>query len=126
MDWHDQFSQISSPNINALRQTGITLDQYYVARFCSPTRSTFMSGRYPWHVGQQTDMNLNPTPGIACGINLNYTFLPALLKRQNYTTWALGKWHLGFYRKEYTPTARVRARVRAVLRKEESCLLVRR
>ena len=27
------------------------------------------SGRYPWHLGQQTGMNLNPTPGIACGID---------------------------------------------------------
>ncbi len=38
-------------------------------------------------------MNLNPTPGIACGINTSYTFLPELLRqRANYTTWALGKW----------------------------------
>eukprot|EP00750_Incisomonas_marina_P008709 INCI1561.3.p1 GENE.INCI1561.3~~INCI1561.3.p1 ORF type:complete len:569 (-),score=75.29 INCI1561.3:29-1735(-) len=51
-------------------------------------------------------MNLNPTPGIACGINLNYTFLPAVLKTQGYKTWALGKWHLGFHRNEYTPTFR--------------------
>ena len=28
MEWNDQFNQISSPKINALRQTGITLDQY--------------------------------------------------------------------------------------------------
>ena len=26
-------------------------------------------------VGQQTQMNLNPTPGVACGISLNYAFI---------------------------------------------------
>ena len=92
--WHDQFSQIKTPKINALVEDSIKLSQYYVYRFCSPSRSTFMTGRMPWHIGQQTRMNLNPTPGIACGINLNYTFMPKLLKeRAGYTTWALGKWH---------------------------------
>jgi arylsulfatase A-like enzyme len=36
-------------------------------------------------------MNLNPTPGIACGINLKYDFLPKMLKQKGYATWALGK-----------------------------------
>jgi arylsulfatase A-like enzyme len=49
------------------------------------------TGRYPWHIGQQTQMNLNPTPGIACGINLKYDFLPKMLKQKGYATWALGK-----------------------------------
>jgi hypothetical protein len=69
--FHDSFSQISTPKIDALVATeGVELSQYYVYRFCSPSRSTFLTGRYPWHIGQQTEMNLNPTPGIACGISL--------------------------------------------------------
>ena len=51
-------------------------------------------------------MNLNPTPGIACGINLKYDFLPKVLKQKGYATWALGKWHLGFLTDQFTPTAR--------------------
>ena len=35
-------------------------------------------------------MNLNPMPGIACGINLKYDFLPKVLKKAGYATWALG------------------------------------
>lgn len=65
-----------------------------------------MTGRYPWHIGQQTHMNLNPTPGIACGINKKYDFLPKVLKKAGYATHALGKWHLGFHTNEYTPTYR--------------------
>jgi hypothetical protein len=48
-------------------------------------------GTDPWHIGQQTRMNLNPTPGIACGINLKYDFLPKMLKQKGYQAWALGK-----------------------------------
>lgn len=65
-----------------------------------------MSGRQPYHVGQQTKQNLNPTPGVACGINLTYSFLPKLLKTQGYHTVAQGKWHLGYMSDEYTPTYR--------------------
>ena len=76
MQWHDQFGQISSSKIAALRQDeGMSLDQYYVYRFCSPSRSTILTGRYPWHIGQQTTQNLNPMPGIACGMNLKYKFI---------------------------------------------------
>ena len=51
-------------------------------------------------------MNLNPTPGIACGINLEYSFLSKVLKGVGYKTAAVGKWHLGFTTDEYTPTYR--------------------
>jgi arylsulfatase A-like enzyme len=84
-------SGIKTPNIDNLANTGVILTDYYVFRFCSPTRSTFLTGRYPYHIGQHTEMNLNPTPGIACGINLNYTFMPALLKNAGYVSYALGK-----------------------------------
>ncbi len=107
MGWQDQFNQIQSPKLWALRNESIRLDQYYVYRYCSPSRSTFQTGRYPWHLGQQTTQNLNPMPGIACGINLKYKFIGELLKeRAGYSTWALGKWHLGFLTNEYTPTYR--------------------
>ena len=87
-------TDVPAPKIKLLAESGVKLDNYYVFRFCSPSRSTFMTGRYPYHIGQQTGMNLNPTPGIACGINTAYDFLPALLKKAPlpYTSFALGKW----------------------------------
>eukprot|EP00756_Hemistasia_phaeocysticola_P017991 Hpha_TRINITY_DN15567_c0_g2::TRINITY_DN15567_c0_g2_i2::g.106567::m.106567/K01135/ARSB; arylsulfatase B len=105
--WHDEFGQLKTPKLNKIvKEEAVELNQYYVYRFCSPSRSTFQTGRYPWHIGQQTKMNLNPTPGIACGINLNYTFMAGVLKQAGYSTHALGKWHLGFQSNDYTPTYR--------------------
>ena len=39
-----------SPNINALVKDGILLEAHYTFQFCSPTRSSFLSGRLPIHV----------------------------------------------------------------------------
>ena len=72
-------TDVVTPNIDALAAAGVKLEDYNIFRFCSPSRSTFLSGRHPYHLGQQTGMNLNPTPGIACGIHTSYDFLPKVL-----------------------------------------------
>ena len=95
--------QIPTPNIDRLATEGIILNNYYVLPICTPTRSAIMTGRYGIHTGMQTSTIFAPN---AWAVGLNETFLPQHLKSLGYKTHAIGKWHLGFYAKEFTPTYR--------------------
>lgn len=50
--------QIDTPNFESLVARGLLLNRHYVYTFCSPTRSSLISGRLPVHVN---DINLDPT-----------------------------------------------------------------
>lgn len=93
--------QISTPTLNMFHEKGITLNQYYVQPSCSPSRATFMSGRMPLHTGINDWI-----PNKAYGLPLGETTLPQLLSTAGYKCHAVGKWHLGFFKTEYTPTFR--------------------
>jgi hypothetical protein len=41
-----------TPNIDALVAEGVVMDRQYTFKSCSPTRSSFLSGRLPYHVNQ--------------------------------------------------------------------------
>ena len=97
VSWHREGGNIvKTPYLESLANSGTKLQNYYIYRFCSPSRSTFMTGRHPSHIGQQTKMNLNPMPGVACGISLKYVFIAEVLRRSGYKTAALGKVRLHF------------------------------
>lgn len=82
---------VISPHIESLAKGGIVLTNWHVFKFCSPSRTQMLTGRYAYHLGQQTQMNLNPD-GARCGIHTNFSMLPKLLKARSYRTYMLGKW----------------------------------
>ena len=45
-------------------------------------------------------------PGEPWGLPLDETTLPQILKQYNYSTHAVGKWHLGFHKWAFTPINR--------------------
>ncbi|XP_075735733.1 arylsulfatase B isoform X4 [Rhipicephalus microplus] len=95
--------QIRTPNIDALAWNGIRLRRYYAQPLCTPSRAALLTGRYPIYTGLQHSVIYNEEPR---GLPLSHTLLPQRLADLGYVTHHLGKWHLGFFKKEYTPTMR--------------------
>ncbi|XP_074641245.1 arylsulfatase J-like [Tubulanus polymorphus] len=94
---------MKTPNLEGLARNGIILNQSYVQQVCSPSRSAWLSGYYPYHTGLQHGVI---RPYAAYGLPLNITTLPEKLKQAGYRTHIVGKWHQGFCNWRYTPTYR--------------------
>ncbi|XP_078610511.1 arylsulfatase B-like [Branchiostoma floridae x Branchiostoma japonicum] len=99
--WHNP--DVITPNLDKLAGDGVILNQSYYNPICTPSRSSFMTGFYPYHIGTQHSVFFHMKPQ---GVPLKYTFLPEKLREQGYATHMVGKWHLGFCDWKYTPTRR--------------------
>ena len=95
-------SEILTPTCDELAQEGIYLDNYYVLPSCSPTRAALLSGRYPLHTGIHTWIEAESTAHLP----LDEETVAQVLQRANYTTHAVGKWHVGHSSWNQTPTFR--------------------
>ena len=92
---------MKTPNFDMLASTGLILDRHYVFKYCSPSRVSLLTGRWPHHAHQY---NIHPHTPI--GANINMTMLPAKLKQAGYDTHIVGKWHEGFFQKKFLPVNR--------------------
>ena len=93
---------IRTPNIDKLAKEGAVLESYYVQPVCSPTRAALLTGRYATHTSVYTIVR----PGAPWGLPLAERTLPQALREAGYATAICGKWHLGEFQPEYTPTRR--------------------
>ncbi|MFC2120927.1 arylsulfatase [Bacteroidota bacterium] len=87
-------SRIQTPNIDRLASEGILFtDAHTPAALSSPTRYGLLTGRYAWRTRLKDFVlvGYDETPLIEEG----RTTLASLLKKQNYSTACIGKWHLG-------------------------------
>jgi arylsulfatase A-like enzyme len=106
LGWKDvgfQGSDIKTPNLDELANTGARLEQFYVQPMCTPTRAALMTGRYPLRYGLQT---LVISSAMHYGLPTDEWLLPQALKEAGYTTAIIGKWHLGHADRKYWPLER--------------------
>jgi arylsulfatase A len=87
-------SLVQTPALDRLAAEGKRFTHAYTASsVCSPTRYALMTGRYAWRTSLQSGV-LNPFAPLHIGTDqLN---VASLLKKQQYKTAAVGKWHLGY------------------------------
>jgi arylsulfatase A-like enzyme len=99
--------EVQTPNIDSLFQKGLFCSDAYVTHgVCAPSRAGLMTGRYQARFGYETLSG--PTEHAVRenhGVDLNELTIADILKKADYTSAALGKWHLGV-NKHFQPLQR--------------------
>jgi arylsulfatase A-like enzyme len=99
LGYNDLYS-FPTPTISYLADRGILLKNHYTAITCTPSRASFLTGNYPSTVGLSSALLYNNPYGLD-----NYVTLPKVLQSVGYDTSLIGKWHLGYAKKDYLPTS---------------------
>jgi arylsulfatase A-like enzyme len=82
-------AQIATPNLDALANAGMRLNNAYAATVCSASRGTLYTGFHSGHANVDGNSELNQ------GFNANEVMTPQVLAAAGYTSAIFGKWGFG-------------------------------
>ena len=83
---------VRTPAIDELALSGVRLEQYYVVQLCSPTRTSLLSGRYPYNIGMNEEVIVDGHPSC---MPTTVATLADRLSASGWATSAYGKWDAG-------------------------------
>ena len=103
-------SEIATPAIDSLADTGVRYTSFYAHSNCSPTRAMLLSGIDSHLAGfgamaGYAGSNQRGKPGYEGYLNERTVSLANLLRDSGYRTYLSGKWHLGV-KPEHLPAAK--------------------
>ncbi|MBL7112719.1 MAG: sulfatase [Bacteroidales bacterium] len=84
---------LNTPIIDQMAMEGMMFTSFYAACICSPSRAALLTGCYAPRAGLP-DVHIIGAP---FGLDTSEITIAEVLKEKNYTTAAIGKWHLGEY-----------------------------
>lgn len=81
-------TMIKTPNIDGMADAGMKFtDVHAAASLCSPSRYGLLTGHAPWRLHKK---------GNGYRVNSERETIASFLKKENYVSAAIGKWHLGY------------------------------
>ena len=90
---------IPTPNIDAIANNGVKFTNGYVTYpVCGPSRAGLLTGRYQDRFGFTTNPTIDPENEKA-GLPLEEEMISEALKKANYNSAIIGKWHMGTHPK---------------------------
>jgi arylsulfatase len=91
--------EIPTPHLDRLAKSGARFEKCTTSARCCPTRASLITGPHPHEAGIGDFVTAKPSPkrGPAYTGRLldNNITIPELLKQSGYSTWMVGKWHMG-------------------------------
>ncbi len=88
-------SEIATPNLDKLATEGALFTQFYNTSRCCPSRASLLTGLYSHQAGIGFMVADQGYPSYQGYLNDQCKTIAEVLKQYDYSTYAVGKWHVG-------------------------------